>query len=735
VTRGGRGAEPSPPAPRDVGLGPAGPSGLARRSGRTTAAHGTAVLLVVVLVGSATGVSSSGVSSPALARIDTQDLLELGREIGAEASGTSLFGRRAVRLPATEVGRALRLPGTLPWPRARYLVADAMADGELSGEVLVRFFGHAEKEPRLSVSLGLFPGLPARLALPLRVLDGQTIFLPRTPGRMKAVVTGRRLAPADVDHVELQLKLTAAPQSLYLGAVSLTTSEPSYPVPARPLVDELGQWVGKSWPGKTADDAQLGTDLAVALEKTREAEFPSSWSRFGGTRARTFAATGYFRTENDGKRWWLVDPEGYGFFSLGLDSVRPGETAAVVPGTEPLFSPLPPARGPLGEAWFARSGRGRPRTFSFGLANLIRSYGPRWREEWTTLTRGRLKQWRFNTVANWSDPQFLRTSGLPYVVPMPDYPTTAERLYRDFPDVFAAGFRDDARRYAGALRPLRDDRNLVGYFMRNEPHWAFGPNNLASEMLEAHPGSATRAALVKWLRARYHDDAAAWAAAWGLGLSRFDELETALVPRAADRSPRASEDLWEFSKEMVRAYVRVPAEECRKVDPNHLNLGMRYAWISSDLLYESAGSFDVFTINAYQMLPPADAIAEIARRTGKPVLIGEFHFGALDRGLPSTGLRAVASQEERGVAYRRYVEAAAADPNVVGTHYFILNDQEVLGRFDGENFQIGFVDVCQHPYRELVEAARRTHESVYEIMQGQLNPYARDAREIPRVGF
>jgi hypothetical protein len=186
---------------------------------------------------------------------------------------------------------------------------------------------------------------------------------------------------------------------------------------------------------------------------------------------------------------------------------------------------------------------------------------------------------------------------------------------------------------------------------------------------------------------------------------------------------------------MVRAFVRIPAQECRRVDPNHLNLGLRYAWISSDLLFEGAEWFNVFSINAYQMLPPADEIARIAERTRRPVMIGEFHFGALDRGLPATGLRAVASQAERGVAYRRYVEAAAANPNVVGVHYFVLNDQPVLGRFDGENFQIGFVDVCHRPYRELVEAAKATHERIYDVMEGREKPYDREAKEIPRVGF
>ncbi|HUL78741.1 MAG TPA: hypothetical protein VL691_15865 [Vicinamibacteria bacterium] len=680
--------------------------------------------------------ASSAPSERPLARLNPAALAALARGVeGARVVADSPLGGTALRLPATPPGRALRLPDTLPWERARFLAFDARCDGDFSGEVLVRFFARGEAEPRLSVSLGLFPRLTTRLSLPLSVLDGQTIFVPRTPGRLKAVVTGRRLAPADVDRVEPQLRETAGPQSLDLGMLWLLAGEPEHPLAALPLVDALGQWAEKEWPGKTRDEAQLRADLAAALDEARRASFPEGWSRFGGTMAKTFAATGFFRVQHDGTRWWLVDPEGHGFWSAGLDSVRPGETAAIVPGAEALFGPLPPRDGVFASAYGERSPRWQSQAYSFGLANLVRAFGPDWRALWTELTKGRLQAWRFNTVASWSDADFLRAKpSLPYVIPMPEYPTTSVLLYRDFPDVFAEEFRDRARRWARHLEGYRDDSSLVGYFMRNEPLWAFGANNLAAEMLEANPGSASRHELARRLRAKYATDQA-WAKAWALGLESIEQVVTDVVPRAADRSPAAKDDLWAFSKEMVKAYVRVPAEECRSVDLHHLNLGMRYAWISSDLLYESAESFDVFTINSYRMVPPADVIAEIARRTGKPVMIGEFHFGALDRGLPSTGLKGVASQEERGLAYRRYVETAAADPNVVGTHYFVLNDQEVLGRFDGENFQIGFVDVCHRPYRELVEAAIRTHEAIYDVVQGKAKPFDRDAREIPKVGF
>jgi hypothetical protein len=416
-----------------------------------------------------------------------------------------------------------------------------------------------------------------------------------------------------------------------------------------------------------------------------------------------------------------------------MNAVRPGESAAIVPGSEGLFGRLPSKGGPMGEAWGTWGPTETP-TYSFGLANLIRSFGPEWRQDWTEMTRSRLVAWHFNTVANWSDPRFAKDAEMPYVIPMPPYPSTAILLYRDFPDVYAEEFRSSSLRWAQHLAAFRDDPNLIGYFMRNEPKWAFGGRNIASEMLEANPGTETRKALAHWLRKRYKDDTADWSVAWGLGLRSFDDVVDQTVSGAADRSEMARRDLWEFSKEMVRAYVGIPGLACHEVDPHHLNLGMRYASLSSELLYEAVGVFDVFSINAYGMEPPGETVAEIATRTRRPVMIGEFHFGALDRGLPSTGLRGVADQNERGIAYRHYVEKAAADPGLVGVHYFILNDQEVLGRFDGENYQIGFVDVCHRPYRELVDSATRAHRAVYELRLGRSEPYRGEAREIPRVG-
>ena len=34
----------------------------------------------------------------------------------------------------------------------------------------------------------------------------------------------------------------------------------------------------------------------------------------------------------------------------------------------------------------------------------------------------------------------------------------------------------------------------------------------------------------------------------------------------------------------------------------------------------------------------------------------------------------------------------------------MMSAQEITGRTDGENYSIGFTDVCDTPYKELVEA-------------------------------
>ena len=640
-------------------------------------------------------------------------------------------GADALKVQSSGNEELFRLQGTIPWREEKVLAMDVYYNSEHAGMMQLRFYVKNEKQPRLTSSISLFPKLRTRVTFGLTLLNAQEVFMPRNPGRLKGVISGRRLLASELDYVAFSLENTGDQQEMYISNLALLSSEPECVLPDQAVVDALGQYKLKDWPGKNRDEASLKQQLTDAFAAAQKAAFPSEWSQYGGWKSKKFKATGFFRKEHDGRRWWLVDPEGYGFFSAGLDCVSPGESVAILPGMEKLFEWLPSRNGPFAEA-YGRSFRGG-NSFDFALANLIRVFGSDWKEKWPVLAVGRLKQWRFNTIANWSRLDLLQNQQFPYVLQLNRYPSTTTTLFRDFPDVYSPAYQNASEQFARGLESRKDDPYMIGYFLRNEPIWAFGKNNLASEMLEANPGTASRKALSRWLSAKYTNDVAAWSTAWAYPFKSFEELHTGIFHRLAEASNKASEDLWAFSHQMVHEYVRIPCEAVKKIDPNHLNLGMRYAWISSDLLYSAGEYFDVYSINCYQMVPSMDDINTIAKRSGKPVMIGEFHFGALDRGLPATGLRGVASQAERGVAYRRYIETGAANPNLVGAHYFILNDQALLGRFDGENYQIGFVDCCNTPYRELVEQATITHENIYRVMSGEQKPFNTPAKETPKV--
>ena len=61
--------------------------------------------------------------------------------------------------------------------------------------------------------------------------------------------------------------------------------------------------------------------------------------------------------------------------------------------------------------------------------------------------------------------------------------------------------------------------------------------------------------------------------------------------------------------------------------------------------------------------------------------------------------------------------SALRNPWIVGAHWFQYGDQATTGRFDGENYQIGFVDICDLPYAETIEASRRVGYNMYETRQ------------------
>lgn len=618
----------------------------------------------------------------------------------------------------------------LDWSHSNYLIFELYGNNEYSGMVRIEFYKEEENcnceedddekdlkvERRIYTHIGIMPKLKTKLTFPLRYLDGQNVFLPRFPRQLKGTVWGNRMIPEDIVKVTLKfgpVDGALPPPEFELASISLTDRLPEpYSEIDEPIIDEFGQWKLKDWEGKVHSEEELIAQNHKFEHIAESATYPDDWSKYGGWKGKRFEKTGFFRTHHDGERWWLVDPEGYAFLSTGVNVMHLGSSGPVT-DNEDLFENLPEGTT----------------TIDFYQQNLTKVYGNQTRRKWGKIAKGLMKEYRFNTVGNWSDRHFIRNNNLPYVLPLHGFPETEVRLFRDFPDVFSAEYAENADHFAEQLKAYADDRYMIGYFLQNEPEWATGYNNLAYEMFSTDQLSETKRRFVAWIAEEYAGDPTAFNLAWEVNIESFDDLLTMTFHYYP--SERADKDFYKFSEIMVSKYIDVPCDAIKLIDKDHLNLGMRYAWLSSDLLYKAGERFDAFSINGYGMDPPATA--EMTERSGKPVIIGEFHHGATDRGLPATGITGVLTQEDRGKAYRHYIEHGFARPEIIGMHYFQWVDLPFQGRFDGENYNIGVVDVNNRPYPELTKAMTITNERIYEVASGLEEPVRLEIQSIEPI--
>lgn len=612
----------------------------------------------------------------------------------------------------------------------RWLTFDLLLDSDTTAAFQLRFYEPGQAEP-FAVQFMPMIHAQARIRVPMTFLDMNRWDLEREGAWLKALCTGRRVAPARVNRIALAVIRTGGRRVRFsVTPPTLTDSEPPQLrdplLPKGILLDRFGQCAVRDWPSKTRSEAELIERLRGQLRHSAGAAFPEGFSKWGGwtqTKER-FRATGFFRVEKIGGGWEMIDPDGCPWWSAGLDCVR-ADIDSAVGGLETALE-----EAPQGAAYEGFVTQRREQTLvNFLGVNLRRAFGDSWHADWAAIALAHLKRLGCNTVANWSEWKIARDAQFPYVRPMDWQHRPTPRIYRDFPDVFDPVFQEEAASFAKQLAETKDDPALIGYFLMNEPTWGFSSECPAAGMLFTHERSHTRKRLAQFLKERYRTNADL-AAAWDMDAS-FEAAQSGVwkTPLTA----AAIADLERFSTFMADRLFTTLSEACRAVDPHHLNLGIRYAGFVPEWALAGMTSFDVFSINMYRETVADDLGETICRVVDRPLLIGEWHFGALDAGLPSTGIGHVATQADRGRAYRVYLEDAAAKPWCVGVHYFTMYDESAIGRYDGENYNIGFFDVCNRPYEPLAAAAQQSHERMYRLRAGEMEPYNDRPEYLPKV--
>ena len=578
-----------------------------------------------------------------------------------------------------------------------------------------------------TVSGSVPPGERYTLSLRFNVGDNAVFWGMRGVPERGPVGTGPMLDLANIVAFQVFLPRPREPQTLLLLRTGLFgPGGPLDTLVPLPFIDRFGQYEHQTWPGKIAEETELRERAEAETKHLAAAPALAGRDAFGGWRdGPQLEATGWFRTTRLDGKWWLVTPEGHLFFSLGVDCVGTWERT-FVEQREAWFEWLPEPDDPQFGGIYGRVGGvhsmaeaigGEGRVFSFYQANLIRKFGENWPARWREQAHARLQAWGFNTLGNWSQGDVISQGPLPYVVSanISGVPPiqAATGYWSKMMDVYHPEFAPAVDRAVAAVtRHHREQARCIGYFFDNELAW----EGIQAGVLNSPAEQPARQRLIARLQEQYAEFGAL-CSAWGVEAESWETLRHPENPNAA-----ATRDLDAFLYSFARHYFETIRESLRQHAPNQLYLGCRFSTAPAPAVDACADVADVLSYNLYYRDIPCDKFRDIVR--GRvPLMIGEFHFGALDRGMFHTGLVATRDQEERAASYQRYVRSVADCPDFVGCHWFQFVDQPKTGRtYDGENYNIGFIDVTDTPYPELVEAARAVHGEIYERRHGMPAP-------------
>jgi hypothetical protein len=430
-----------------------------------------------------------------------------------------------------------------------------------------------------------------------------------------------------------------------------------------------------------ADDTVWRTYQSRTISKLpgfKKAKEPAL-DQYGGWMINKSEATGFFRTEKRGDRWWIIDPDGYPFIHRGIAVFRAGESERQ-------------------------------------QAALVRKFQTQ--EIWAAKESDRLRSDGFNGLGAWSDVDKVRALKNPLVYtvivnPMGAYKSAHQKKYGgqylvagwqgyrfDLAMVFDPQFGQFVDEAVKEIAKYANDKYLLGYYTDNELPWK---NDALDRHLKflAHDEPGYLAAK-KWLDDRKQKDAS-----------------------LADITP---EDRLAFSAFYFETYIKKVTSAIRKYDPNHLYLGCRFNQEREELanpaIFEVAGKYmDVISINHYRKWEPDQNIMKKWKEwSGKPFLITEWYTKGEDSGLPNrTGAGwNVHTQKDRGYFYQNFVIGLIESKACVGWHWFTYqdNDPENLKTdYSNRDSNKGIVDSEYNVYKPLTELMGELNHNLYNLIE------------------
>lgn len=394
-----------------------------------------------------------------------------------------------------------------------------------------------------------------------------------------------------------------------------------------------------------------------------------------------------WKLESQNGVWWLVNPCGGRFFSIGINGVDLN-----------LLAPPPELRAD--KSWVS--------------AHL----DP---HAWAHHTVQRMRAWGFNTIGGFSSDS----------LPLPSVPTLLVGWKSDFlwSDPFDPSAESRVMASANELAtPYKNSGYRVGYFSDNEIGWWNGA--LFVFYIQKPATNYSKRKLVDLIRSYYGGSWQRFTADFVVppAIPSFDELLQSSATRVRLRpGGNGINVIRRWTNLLAEHYYRFVQHALHEADPNALNFGDRLPiYYDADAVRAMAPYVDVVTTN-YNVDSPDGWIAHyyfdgLRRLTGnKPVLVSEWFFCAQQNRSGNTNnghLMTVRTQTERARGAANAARYFALIPNIVGIDWFQYYDEPRGGRHhDGEDYDVGLVDTSDRPYEELVAALGDANRNLIKLHQ------------------
>lgn len=499
---------------------------------------------------------------------------------------------------------------------------------------------------------------------------------------------------SNIQEIIFELQPKDVDQTLYINNISATRrASPQLlekdPEKFFPFIDRYGQYIHEDWPGKISNDNDL-----IRMRKAEENDLkrhpkPLYFNEFGGwDSGPTFTSTGHFYVKKINDKWWFVDPKGKLFWSFGSTGIGYQESRIALTEKKHFYKDMPSLNDPIYGKFYRRGGE----SYKMGDDVLYKKYGKDYLNKYKIRSLERAHSWGLNTCGGWSkaannQPKNLR---MPYTKELWVNGRKLAPIYK-LVDPFEKNFSLWVENAVKSTGDMIDDPYCIGYFCNNEIHWGKNP--------------------VAVVRDIYNCD---------ISVASKKELDDFLAAKNIDIKDATNEQLLSFYSYLLETYYKKCRDAIKKIAPNKLYLGSRLhdGALRKEAFSAAAKYCDVVSVNVYEK-----DVKEFNVRDDRdkpfftddvPFLVGEFDFGALDRGKFFTGIGFAADQRNRGECLKYFIKSALQNPKCIGAHWFHYMDSPTGSRhFDNENANCGLVATSDTPYVELINAFRETSKFIY----------------------